>query len=165
VIAVDVAPEKLALATRLGAELVIDASAEDPAEVVQRTVGGAHAALVTAVSTRAFDQAIGMLRRGGTCVLVGLPPGDFPTPIFDVVLKRLTVRGSIVGTRADLQEALDFAARGEIEVAFETRRLEEVNDVFDALKRGAVTGRIVLDFRPTPVAPAPRAAAAALAGA
>jgi propanol-preferring alcohol dehydrogenase len=164
VIAVDVAPEKLALAKRLGAELVIDASTEDPAEVVQRTVGGAHAALVTAVSTRAFDQAIGMLRRGGTCVLVGLPPGDFPTPIFDVVLKRLTVRGSIVGTRADLQEALEFAARGEIEVAFETRRLEDVNDVFDALKRGAITGRVVLDFRPAPPAPAPRAEAAALAG-
>jgi propanol-preferring alcohol dehydrogenase len=117
------------------------------------------------VSTRAFDQAIGMLRRGGTCVLVGLPPGDFPTPIFDVVLKRLTVRGSIVGTRADMQEALDFAARGEIEVAFETRRLEEVNDVFDALKRGTITGRVVLDFRPAPVAPAPRVAESALAGA
>ena len=52
-----------------------------------------------------------MLRRGGTCALVGLPPGDFPTPIFDVVLKRLTIRGSIVGTRKDLQEALEFAAR------------------------------------------------------
>ena len=146
VIAVDVAPAKLALARRLGAELTVDASREDPAEVVQREVGGAHAALVTAVSTRAFDQAIGMLRAGGTCVLVGLPPGEFPTPIFPVVLKRLTVRGSIVGTRADLREALEFAARGEIEVAYETRRLDEINDVFAALKAGTVSGRIVLDF-------------------
>ena len=147
VVAVDVAPEKLALARRLGAELVVDASREDPAAFVQREIGGAHAALVTAVSTHAFDQAIGMLRSGGTCVLVGLPPGGFPTPIFDVVLKRLTIRGSIVGTRADLHEALEFAHRGAIEVAFETRRLEDVNDVLAELKRGTITGRIVLDFR------------------
>jgi propanol-preferring alcohol dehydrogenase len=147
VIAVDIAPEKLALARRLGAELVVNAAMEDPAAFVQRTVGGAHGALVTAVSTRAFDQAIGMLRSGGTCVLVGLPPGGFPTPIFDVVLKRLTVRGSIVGTRADLREAIEFAARGAIEVASETRRLEDINEVFEELKRGTITGRIVLDFR------------------
>lgn len=40
---------------------------------------------------------------------MGLPPGDFAAPIFDIMLKRLTVRGSIVGTRKDLQEALHFA--------------------------------------------------------
>jgi threonine dehydrogenase-like Zn-dependent dehydrogenase len=47
-----------------------------------------------------------MVRRKGTVSLVGLPPGDFPTPIFDVVLKRITIRGSIVGTRADLAEGI-----------------------------------------------------------
>ena len=88
-----------------------------------------------------------MLRSGGTCVLVGLPPGNFATPIFDVVLKRLTVRGSIVGTRADLREAIDFAARGAIDVEFETRQLDEINEIFEELKRGTVNGRIVLDFR------------------
>jgi propanol-preferring alcohol dehydrogenase len=154
VIAVDVAPEKLDLARELGAELVVNALDEDPAAFVQRAVGGAHAALVTAVSTKAFDQALGMLRAGGTCVLVGLPPGDFPTPIFPVVLKRLTVRGSIVGTRADLREALEFAARGDIRVAYATARLEDVNAIFAALKAGTVTGRIVLDLR-TGGAPAP----------
>ena len=85
-----------------------------------------------------------MLRRGGTCALVGLPPGDFPTPIFDVVLKRLTIRGSIVGTRKDLEEALDFAARGCVRAAIETQPLEAINDVFDRLKRGDVRGRVVL---------------------
>jgi propanol-preferring alcohol dehydrogenase len=146
VVAVDVADDKLALARRLGAELAVNAREEDPVAFVQRETGGAHGALVTAVSTKAFDQAIGMLRRGGTCVLVGLPPGAFPTPIFDVVLKRLTVRGSIVGTRADLREAIEFAARGAIEVAFEKRRLEDINEVFDGLRNGTITGRIVLDM-------------------
>ena len=66
--------------------------------------------LVTAVSTAAFAQALKMVRRKGTVTLVGLPPGEFPTPIFDVVLKRITVRGSIVGTSYDLDEAVAFAA-------------------------------------------------------
>ena len=54
-----------------------------------------------------------MLRKRGTMSLVGLPPGDFALPIFDVVSTRKTVRGSIVGTRKDLQEALDFAGEGK----------------------------------------------------
>ena len=51
-------------------------------------------------------------QRGGTCVLNGLPPGEFPVSIFDVVLNGYTIRGSIVGTRLDLEEALAFAAEG-----------------------------------------------------
>ena len=164
VIAVDVAPDKLALATRLGAEHAIDASHEDAAAVVQRlTGGGAHGALVTAVSPRAFDASLGMLRSGGTCVLVGLPPGGFETPIFPVVLKRLTIRGSIVGTRADLREALDFAARGAIEVARETRALGEINEVFDAMRAGRITGRVVLDLRGGEAVPSLAATARATA--
>lgn len=153
VIAVDIAADKLELARRLGAEFVVNAHDEDAAAAVQRLVGGAHAALVTAVSTSAFDTAVRLLRRGGTCVLVGLPPGEFPTPIFEVVLKRITIRGSIVGTRADLYEALDMAARGNIEVAYETRALEEINDIFADLEEGRITGRIVLDFRTRPALP------------
>jgi alcohol dehydrogenase, propanol-preferring len=154
VIAVDVAQDKLDLATRLGAEYVVNASTEDAVAAVQQAVGGAHAALVTAVSTTAFDTAVRLLRRGGTCVLVGLPPGEFPTPIFEVVLKRITIRGSIVGTRADLYEALDIAARGDITVAYETRALEEINGIFADLEEGRINGRIVLDFRtPAPSQP------------
>lgn len=146
VAAVDVADDKLALARRLGAALCIDARLENPATALQRDIGGAHGVLVTAVSPTAFTQSIGMLRRGGTCVLVGLPPGDFPTPIFDVVLKRLTIRGSIVGTRSDLTEALHFAADGAIEVAMERQPLSSVADVFERLRSGRVQGRVVIDM-------------------
>jgi alcohol dehydrogenase, propanol-preferring len=144
VAAVDVEDGKLALAKRLGAEMTVNAATSDAASEVQRAIGGAHAVLITAVSVRAFQQGIGMLRRGGTCVLNGLPPGDFPTPIFDVVLKRLTIRGSIVGTRKDLQEALQFAAEGKVRATTETQPLEAINDVFARLRKGAVLGRVVL---------------------
>jgi propanol-preferring alcohol dehydrogenase len=99
---------------------------------------------VTAVSTIAFKQAIGMLRRGGTCVLNGLPPGEFPVAIFDVVLNRFTIRGSIVGTRLDLEEALRFAAEGKVRATIETQPLDSINSVLNRLKTGNVNGRVVL---------------------
>jgi len=149
VAAIDVDDKKLALAKKLGAEVVVDASREDPAAVLQKAIGGAHASLVTAVSTSAFSSGIGALRPGGTCVLVGLPPGEFPAPIFDIVLKRLTVRGSIVGTRNDLAEALAFAAEGKVRATIERRQFRSINEVLNQLRRGQVDGRVVLDLLPS----------------
>jgi len=146
VAAVDVADEKLTLARELGAEIAVNAQQVDPADELQRLIGGAHGVLITAVSPSAFQQGIGMLRRGGTCALIGLPPGEFPVPIFDIVLKRLTIRGSIVGTRKDLQEALQFAAEGKVRATIETQPLEAINTVLDRLRRGTVQGRVVLEL-------------------
>jgi|HubBroStandDraft_6_1064221.scaffolds.fasta_scaffold139339_2 propanol-preferring alcohol dehydrogenase len=146
VAAVDLGPEKMTLARKLGAEITIDAKTQDPAKEIQKQIGGAHGVLVTAVSPIAFKQAVGMLRRGGTCVLNGLPPGDFPVSIFDVVLNGYTIRGSIVGTRLDLEEALSFAAEGKVKATIETLPLSSINEVFTRLKKGQVNGRVVLDF-------------------
>lgn len=87
-----------------------------------------------------------MLRPHGTCALVGLPPGDFATPILEVVLKRLTIRGSIVGTRMDLQESLDLAASGRVRSEIKRQSLGAINDVFDRMRRGAINGRVVLSI-------------------
>ena len=111
------------------------------------TGGGAHGVLVTAVDPRPFGQAIGFARRGGTIVLVGLPPGDFPAPIFDIVLKGLTIRGSIVGTRQDMAEALDFYARGLVKPTVAAAKLDDINEVFDRMQRGKIDGRVVIDYR------------------
>ncbi|HMD43445.1 MAG TPA: alcohol dehydrogenase AdhP [Candidatus Acidoferrum sp.] len=147
VAAVDLGQEKMALARKLGAEIAIDAKIEDPVKEVQKQIGGAHGVLVTAVSPIAFQQAVGMLRRGGTCVLNGLPPGEFPVSIFDVVLNGYTIRGSIVGTRLDLEEALAFAGEGKVKATIETLPLESINEVFSRLKKGQVNGRVVLGLR------------------
>lgn len=147
VVAIDIDESKLALARRLGADLAVDGSDEDAVQqVVQATSGGAHGVLVTAVSTAAFGQALGMARRRGTISLVGLPPGDFPLPIFPVVLKRLTVHGSIVGTRQDLAEAIQFAAEGKVKAEITTEPLENINDVFERLDKRQIDGRVVLTF-------------------
>ncbi len=144
VAAVDISDEKLELAKKHGAEVVVNALKEDPIEAIQRQTGGTHGVLVTAVHPAAFGQAIGMTRRGGTIVFNGLPPGDFPAPIFDIVLKGLTIRGSIVGTRQDLEEALDFYAQGLIHPTVQERKLEEINDVLDEMRGGKIDGRVVL---------------------
>jgi propanol-preferring alcohol dehydrogenase len=147
VAALDITPEKLATARAAGADLAVDATSPDAtAEVVKATGGGAHGVLVTAVSPPAFTQALNMARRRGTVALVGLPPGDFSTPIFDVVLKRITVRGSIVGTRRDLDEAIAFAADGKVKSMIKTAPLSDINAILADLEAGRIEGRMVLDL-------------------
>jgi len=143
VLAVDVADDKLALARTLGADAAVNAATDDPAAEAQRA-GGMHGVLVTAVSTAAFAQGVGMLRRRGVLSLVGLPPGDFPLPIFEVVLKRITVRGSIVGARLDLAEALAFAGEGKVASHFAWDSLDNINAIFDRMKQCAIDGRVVI---------------------
>jgi len=147
VAAVDVHPEKLALAKSLGAEIVLDANSVDVANEMQRLVDGAHGALVTAVSPKAFEQAFDMLRSRGTMALVGLPPGKMSLPIFNMVLKRITVRGSIVGTRQDLEEALAFAGTGAVSVHFSWDKLENINAIFARMTDGRIDGRIVVNLQ------------------
>lgn len=144
VAAIDVADSKLNLARTLGADLTINATQVDPVAEIRRTIGGAHGVLVTAVSQAAFGQAIGMARRHGTVSLVGLPPGNFPVPIFDVVLNRITIRGSIVGTRADLAEALMFAGEGKVKATVSVEGLDDINAVLNRLRDGQIDGRVVV---------------------
>ena len=144
---VDIDEGKLAHATRLGADLVIDAREGDPAAALKReTGGGAHGVLITAPSLPAFKQGVEMTRKRGTCVLVGLPPGEFPTPLFDVVANCITIRGSFVGTRLDMAECLAFAADGKVKADIELAPLSAINDVFARLQAGDVPSRVVLDF-------------------
>jgi len=147
VCAVDIDDGKLAHAKRLGAELVVNAKTGDPAATVKKeTGGGAHGVLITAPSLSAFKQGIGMTRKRGTCVLVGLPPGEFPLPLFDVVASCITVRGSFVGTRKDMAEALAFAVAGKVKADIELQPLSAINQVFERLQHGDVPSRVVLDF-------------------
>ena len=147
VIAIDVDDSKLALAKELGADVGINALKVNVKEEVLKASGeGCHGVLVTAVSPKAFEQAVSIVRRGGTMVLNGLPPGKFDLSIFDMVLEGITVRGSIVGTRLDLKEALDIAARGKVKAHISVEPLENINDIFERMEHGKIDGRIVIDL-------------------
>jgi propanol-preferring alcohol dehydrogenase len=143
VIAVDIHDEKLDLARELGAEFTVNAAKEDPIEAIQR-LGGADQAIALAVSPRAFEQAYGSLRRGGTLVFVALPADNVVTlPIFETVLNGITIVGSIVGTRTDLREVFELHAAGKTRVIRETRSLEDVNEAIADVEAGRVAARIV----------------------
>ena len=146
VAAVDVDESKLALARSHGAEVTVNAAEQDPGEAIQSAIGGAHGVLVTAVHPKAFAQALAVTRRGATVVFNGLPPGAFPADIFDIVLRAITIRGSIVGTRQDMIEALDFYARGEIHPTVSVETLDDVNDIFARMENGKIEGRIVMKY-------------------
>jgi propanol-preferring alcohol dehydrogenase len=147
VCAVDIDEGKLAHAKKLGADVTVNAKSGDPGEAVKKaTDGGAHGVLITAPSLIAFKQGISMSRKLGTCVLVGLPPGEFPVPLFDVVANCITVRGSFVGTRQDMAEALAFAAEGKVKADIEVQSLDGINQIFERLEKGDVPSRVVIDF-------------------
>ncbi len=146
VAAIDVGNDKLDLAKRLGADLVVNAKEQNPGEFLKKETGGMHGALVTAVSPIAFKQGLETLRRKGTMALNGLPPGNFDLSIFDTVLNRITIRGSIVGTRKDLQEAIEFAVEGKVKANVTAAKLEDINDVFDKMKKAEIEGRMVLQI-------------------
>jgi propanol-preferring alcohol dehydrogenase len=147
VVAVDINDEKLELAKELGADHVVNALLEDPVAAI-KALGGAHAAISVAVAPKAFEQAFGCLRRGGTLVFVALPADNTVSlPIFETVLNGITVLGSIVGTRKDLTEVYAIHAQGRTRVIRETRRLEEVNECFEEVEKGNVKARIVFDLR------------------
>lgn len=146
VAAVDIDNDKLEFAKRLGATVVANAKEVDPGTWFHEQFGGAHGVLVTAVSPKAFAQATTVMRRGGTMVLNGLPPGRFDLSIFDMVLDGITVRGSIVGTRKDLQEALDFAGHKKVAAEVTAEPLENINDIFTRMREGHITGRVVVDM-------------------
>ena len=146
VVAADIHEDKLKLAKDLGADVVVNGTDKDAIAQVQKATGGVHGALVTAVSPKAMEQAYGFLRSKGTMSLVGLPPGFISLPVFETVLKRITVRGSIVGTRQDLEESLQFAGEGKVASHFSWDKLENINAIFQRMEEGKIDGRIVLDL-------------------
>ena len=78
-------------------------------------------------------------------MLNGIPPGEMSLNIFDVVMRAITVRGSIVGTRSDMARALDLADQGAIRATIHTARLNDINEIFADMRGSSISGRIVID--------------------
>ncbi|WGE84914.1 alcohol dehydrogenase AdhP [Actinobacillus equuli] len=147
VIAIDINDDKLAFAKEVGADLTINPLKEDSAKVIQEKVGGAHAAVVTAVSKVAFNAAVDCVRAGGRVVAIGLPPETMDLSIPRIVLDGIEIVGSLVGTRQDLAEAFQFGAEGLVVPLVQLRRLDEANDIFQEMRDGKIQGRMVIDMK------------------
>jgi propanol-preferring alcohol dehydrogenase len=143
VCAVDVTDEKLELAKSLGAEWTVNASTE-PVNKKIRALGGAHVVMVTSASPSAYEMALRCLRRGGTVAVVGMANEPFKVSAVSLISGETRIVASAVGTREDLRELFGLVERFPIRCRIETRPLEDAQQVFEELKRGAVLGRIVL---------------------
>ncbi|MEI3868482.1 zinc-dependent alcohol dehydrogenase [Microbacterium sp. CCNWLW134] len=153
VIAVDVTGDKLALAEDLGADHVVNASTDDPVAMIAE-LGGADVAIVLAVAPKVTRQAFDALNRGGRLVLVALPAGgEYTLPVFETVLRGISVIGSIVGTRQDLAEVFDLHAAGRTRVIAEERDLEDVNEAVEEVLTGRVPARLVFAYHTADLLP------------
>lgn len=147
VIAVDINDNKLALAKESGADLVVNPAKEDAARFIQEKTGGAHAAVVTAISKAAFNSAVDCVRAGGRVIAIGLPPESMDLSIPRLVLDGIEVVGSLVGTRQDLAEAFQFGAEGLVVPVVQKRTLSEANEIFQEMRDGTIQGRMVIDMK------------------
>lgn len=140
--AIDVADDKLELATSLGASKTLNAASANVVKELRRA-GSVHVALVTSGSKAAYDTAFPCVRPTGKLMVVGLPPEISFAPIM-MAAKEIRVQASAVGTRQDLTEMLEMAAAGKLHCQVATRRLDEINTIFDEMREGKISGRVVL---------------------
>jgi propanol-preferring alcohol dehydrogenase len=143
VMAVDISEEKLEFARALGADTTVNAATPDAVKQIRR-MGRPHTAIVASASKAAYDTAFAALRPGGTLAVVGLPAEPLTFAAIAMVAAEAKIIASAVGTRADLREVLDLAAAGKVRCKIETRRLSQINEIFQEMREGRITGRIVL---------------------
>jgi len=141
VTAVDVSGAKLRLARKLGAETTLPA--EDAGRALLKRFGGVDAAVVLTASPEAIRESFRALKRGGTLVLVGLTNARPELPLFETILKGITVRGHYLGTREHLEEVFRLAARGVGRPQVEPYHLAETPRMMERLRRGELMGRAV----------------------
>lgn len=148
VIAFDISDDKLELAKRVGADVVVNSLNEDPVAKAKEITGGAglDATVITAVAKTPFNQAVDVVKAGARVVAVGLPVDKMDLDIPRLVLDGIQIVGSLVGTRQDLKEAFQFAAEGKVVPIVKTRPIEDVNDIMEEMEAGKIEGRMVIDF-------------------
>jgi D-arabinose 1-dehydrogenase-like Zn-dependent alcohol dehydrogenase len=145
IVAIDIGEEKLAAARSAGAAVTLPAQSADASRQLTALTGGALYGAVDFVGNAATAQlALGALRKGGVFIVVGLFGGEIPLSLGATILRALTIRGSHLGSIAELHEVVALARAGRIRpMPLQIRPLDQVSRTLDELKQGAVTGRVV----------------------
>lgn len=126
--------------------LVYDGPSEKHAEWVQEKVHGVQAAIVTVPLIQAYNEAYKSVKKGGRLIAIGLPEGSISIPVNDLVIRGVQLIGSMVGSRKDLQEALELAKVRQITTKVTKCKLEDINEIFENMKNYKICGRVVIDF-------------------
>lgn len=147
VIAMDLGKDKVEFMNSFEPELALDVNDPDSKNRVKEyTQGGVHAVVVIATQASAFEYAIELCRNKAYIVATSMPQGKVEIDIVPLVLKRITFRGSVVGTRNDMAVAMDYFARGLIKPNISVVPFEKVNEVLDQFHLNKIQGRVVLQM-------------------
>ena len=147
VLCADVDAERLEVAGTRGAAGTFDAAAPDAAirQVRRRTGGGVAAAIDFVGSEQSAAFALGALAPGGTLIMVGLFGGALKLSLPLLPLKHMTIRGSYVGSPAEMAALLVLGRSGSVpELPIDERPLAAAQGALDDLRAGRVLGRVVL---------------------
>ena len=146
IVVVDVDPDKREAALACGATSVVDGAAEDVSAAIMDATGGPVLAVVDLVNSSSTAKfAYRALRKGGRLIQVGLYGGDVTVSLPEMALRVLTLRGSYVGSPGDLRDVLALAEKGLLRpMPVTTVPQCQASDALMQLRRGDVTGRIVL---------------------
>ena len=152
VIAMDQGQNKLSFMEEMGADCVFDYTTFDTSlEFVNSVTDnqGVHAAVCAAPDEDAMHNCVHMVKRGGTVVLVAFSPStSMKVPVNEVITKGITIKGSIVGTRADLKEAMGFAERGVVKPKTHVESMKNYDACLNNLRENKYEGRIVFAEAP-----------------
>jgi propanol-preferring alcohol dehydrogenase len=146
VVGVDIGNERLEFVKALGADFVVDAN--EALQFVREKLGGVNASIVFTPKLAGFELGMGLLKRGGIFIAVGLPPiseGSISVMPFDMLNRDLLIMSSAVGTVQEMRELIQLAADGKVKTHISrTASLSEAAQVLEELDQGRYTGRAIL---------------------
>ena len=138
-------PGKVEDGKRLGADEVV--ISKDP-EAMKGWAGQFDFIVNTVAVPHALDPFINLLKRDGTLVLVGAPSTPHPSPqVFNLIMKRRSLAGSMIGGIPETQEMLDFCATHNIPADIELIKIQDVNTAWERVLKSDVKYRFVIDMQ------------------
>ncbi len=137
-------PGKAADARKLGADEVV--ISKNPEEM-QAHLQSFDFILNTVAAPHDLDQYMSLLKRDGTMCLVGVPDSPHPSPsIANLIFKRRSLAGSLIGGVKETQEMLDFCGEHNITSDIELIPIQEINHAFERMLKSDVKYRFVIDI-------------------
>ncbi|PZL94708.1 hydroxyacid dehydrogenase [Pantoea graminicola] len=129
---------------RLGADEVV--ISKDPAQMAQHA-NSFDFILNTVAAQHDLNPFITLLKLDGNMTLVGAPEHDHPTPqVFNLIFKRRSIAGSLIGGIAETQEMLDFCGKHNITSDIELIAMDQINDAYERMLKSDVKYRFVIDI-------------------
>jgi len=129
---------------RLGADEVV--ISKDP-EAMAKHANSFDLLINTVAAQHDLNPFIALLKRDGTMTLVGAPEHDHPSPqVFNLILKRRRLAGSLIGGIAETQEMLDFCGQHGITSDIEMIPMQQINEAYGRMLKSDVKYRFVIDI-------------------